>query len=181
MTKRSGQHAHYELAFEEILRKNEVLYIAIDESREPLVENQPIKNFDFIVSSFNGKYLVDIKGKSFSSKSKLYMWDNWVKTNDLSGLRIWGNHFNAFVPLLVISYCLENKSDKEHLKDKADFVEHKGKQYAFTAITLADYYTNAKPRSKKWKAIYVHRDKFKELSKPLSNFIPEIKKNWGFS
>lgn len=157
------------------------MYIAIDESKKPLVENQSVKNFDFIVSSFNGKYLVDIKGKSFSSKSKNNMWDNWISIDDLSGLRIWGNHFNAFIPLLVIPYNLQNDTDKEYLLGKADFIEHKGKQYAFTAITLADYYTNAKPRAKKWKAIYVHRDKFEELSKPLSNFIPEIKKNREFT
>ena len=176
MTRRSGKHAHYELVFEQILRDNEVLYIAVDESKEPIVDSKPVKNFDFIVSSFNGKFLVDIKGKIFSSKSKLYMWDNWVNTKDLSGLRIWGNHFNAFVPLLVVPYFLNNPLDATYLKEKADIITYNGMMYAFTAITLADYYTNARPRSKSWNAIYVHRDKFKEITRPLSNFIPEIKK-----
>lgn len=108
------------------------------------------------------------------------MWDNWIKVNDLSGLRIWGNHFNAFIPLIVIPYYLSNPLDRNHLKDKADFIQYKNKLYGFTAITLADYYINAKSRSKSWNAIYVHRDKFRELAKPLSHFIPEIKKQRFF-
>lgn len=178
MTKRSGIHSHYEIMFESVLRDNEVLYIAIDESKEPLVEGKPVKNFDFIVSSFSGKYLIDIKGKSFSSKSNLYMWDNWVKDRDLSGLRVWGNHFNSFTPMLVFPYFLSNSSDEKYLEGKADIFTHKGKLYGITAITLADYYTNAKIRSKKWNAIYVPRQIFKEIVFPLSKYIPEIKKNW---
>lgn len=63
MTKRIGKVQHYERMFESMLRRNGVLYIAIDETKKPIYEDNAIKNFDYRVSSFNGKYLIDIKGR----------------------------------------------------------------------------------------------------------------------
>lgn len=174
MAKRKGLHSHYEVMFESFLRENEILYIAVDEARRPLVDNHPVKNFDFIVSSFNGKFLVDVKGKKFSAR----VWDNWVHEDDLTGLRIWGNHFNAFVPLLVIPYLVGKKEEIEILREYADIRKHQGQTYAITAVTLADFYSNAKLRAAKWKAIYVTKDKFMKICKPVSHFIPEFKKDW---
>ena len=174
MAKRKGSHAHYEVMFENFLRENQILYIAVDEKRRPKIDGGKVKNFDFIVSSFNGKYLVDIKGKDFSARP----WDNWVHEDDLTGLKIWGSHFNAFVPLLVIPYLITKKKDQELLKEFSDIREFKGKTYCISAVTLADYYSRAKPRSKKFKAIYVPKKDFQEICRPLSYFIPEFKKNW---
>lgn len=173
MAKRKGNHSHYEVMFEYFLRKNQVLYIAVDEKRKPIVDEKPIKNFDFIVSSFNGKYLVDIKGKIFAPN----VWDNWVTEDDLSGLKVWGNHFNAFVPLLVIPYLVK-EDHIHHLKDYADIRKHENKTYGIVAVTLAEFYTHARPRSKTWKAIYVDKYTFMKICKPLSHFIPEFKKDW---
>lgn len=69
MTKRKGDNQHYERCFEFLLRKYELLYIAIDETKKPIYDGVGIKNFDFIVSSFNGKFLIDIKGKKFPYES----------------------------------------------------------------------------------------------------------------
>lgn len=173
MAKRKGHHVHYEIMFEDFLRDNQILYIAVDEKRKPLIDKKSIKNFDFIVSSFNGKFLIDIKGKKFSSR----IWDNWVHEDDLTGLRVWGNHFNAFVPLLVTSYLVEGKID-EDLERISDIRIHGDKTYAIVAVTLADFYSHAKSRAKKWKAIYVDKNNFKKIAKPLSFFIPEFKKDW---
>lgn len=54
MTKRIGRSQHYERMFESMLRENGVLYIAIDETKKPIYDGKSVKNFDFIVSSFNG-------------------------------------------------------------------------------------------------------------------------------
>lgn len=174
MTKRKGSHAHYEVMFEDFLRENKILYIAVDEKRRPLTDEGPIKNFDFIVSSFNGKYLVDVKGKDFSSRP----WDNWVHDSDLTGLKVWGNHFNAFVPLLVIPYLITNPKDVDILKNRSDIRKFKRQTYGIVAVSLADYYSHAKTRSKKFTAIYVGKEDFLKICKPLSHFIPEFKKNW---
>lgn len=77
MTKRVGGTQHYENLIEKILRENEILHIAIDESKRPLYGGKRIKNFDFIVSSFKGKYLIDIKGKQFPY-GKSGFWENWI-------------------------------------------------------------------------------------------------------
>jgi len=174
MAKRKGHHAHYEVMFEYFLRENEILYIAVDEKRRPLVDGNPVKNFDFIVSSFNGKFLVDIKGKKFSSRA----WENWVHDSDLTGLKVWGNHFNAFIPLLVIPYLIENKKDEEIVRKYCDIRKFKGKTYGILGVTLADYYSKAKRRSKKLDAIDVKTEDFLKICKPVSYFFPEFKKNW---
>lgn len=168
---------HYEVFFENILRENGVLYLSIDETRKPIYDEKKIKNFDFIVSSFNGKFLIDIKGKQFPypSARRFNVWENWIKEDDISGLKLWSSHFNAFTPLLVYPYLLTNNSYKKLFTDIFTF---QGKTYCPVAIELSDYYTAAKSRSKSWNAIHVPPNEFQKLIRPISYFIPELKKNW---
>jgi hypothetical protein len=120
------------------------------------------------------KTILDVPLEDFSSG----VWDNWVHESDLTGLKVWGNHFNAFIPLLVIPYVITNLKDIEVLQPYADIRKFKGKTYGILGVTLADYYSRAKIRSKKFTAIYVGRKDFLEICKLLSHFIPEFKKNW---
>jgi len=34
-------------------------------------------------------------------------WENWIKEDDISGLKVWASHFNAFTPLLVYVYEID--------------------------------------------------------------------------
>jgi hypothetical protein len=174
MAKRFGLSKHYEMLFEQMLRYAGILYLAIDESKRPIYDKSKIKNFDFIVSSFNGKYLIDIKGKKldYGKGQKL---ENWIHKDDISGLKLWATHFNAFIPLLVFVYQYSKKT-KCALFD--EYTDYKGKRYSIMAITLADYYTTAKTRSRQFGAIYVSSEDFKNKLKPISHFIPELRKNW---
>ena len=174
MTKRKGPHSHYELMFEDYMISNQILYIAIDEKRKPLIDDEHVKNFDFIVSSFNGKFLVELKGKNFAARP----WENWVHVSDLSGLKKWGNYFNAFVPLLVFTYIIKNSEDKDALAEYADIRVFGKDTYGVLAVTLADYYSKAKKRATKIDAIDVPKNEFMNICKPISYFIPEFKKNW---
>lgn len=174
MAKRYGLSKSYEQLFETILRDAEVLYLAIDETKRPIYGDERIKNFDFIVSSFNGKFLIDVKGKKFDYGAGP-AWENWIKEDDMSGLKLWASHFNAFVPLLVFVYQLPGKDAKAKFVDTYKFKRH---NYGIVAIELATYYTNARTRYKKWGAIDVSRERFSQLVKPISFYLPELKKNW---
>ena len=174
MAKRYGLSKSYEQLFEGILRDAEVLYLAIDEAKRPIYAKEKIKNFDFIVSSFNGKFLIDIKGKKFDYGYG-ESWENWIKDDDISGLKVWASHFNAFTPLLVFVYHLRGHAAADKFQDIYRF---KNRRYGIVAIDLSTYYTNAKTRSKKWGAIYVSREKFQHLAKPISFYLPELKKSW---
>lgn len=172
MAKRRGGSAHYERLFETILRDAEILYIAIDESKRPIYAGKSVKNFDFIVSSFNGKFLIDIKGKTFPYGRRGF-WENWITSDDISGLKLWSSHFNAFIPLIVFIYRIVDREYQDRFEDL-----YEDGKYGIVAVDLATYYRNAKTRSKKWDAISISRDAFQRLAKPISSYIPELRKKW---
>ena len=60
------------------------------------------------------------------------------------------------------------------LQEHGDIREFQGKSYVIVAVTLSDFYSHAKSRAKKWKAIYVPKNDFIKICKPLSHFIPEF-------
>lgn len=158
--------------FEEYLLSSQILYIAVNEEKKPIIDDKQVKNFDFIVSSFNGKFLVEIKGKDFAVRN----WENWIHEADLSGLKKWSNYFNAFVPLLVIPYLIKNPEDEAIVAEYADIRVFKNQTYGILAVTLADYYSKAKKRARKIDAIDVPKDEFLKICKPISYFIPEFKR-----
>jgi len=89
--------------------------------------------------------------------------------------RVWAAHFNAFIPLLVYPYLLLDVKYENEFVDKFKF---EGNSYGIVSIDLATYYVNAKPRSPKWEAISIPKDKFRGIVRPLSYFIPELRKGW---
>lgn len=176
MAKRKGIRAHYEAVFEKILRDSEVPYIAINEFKRPIISGRAIKNFDFIVYSRKGKYLVDIKGKFFPYEYKKELpnyWENWLSEDDLEGLKLWQKIFGKdFQSIIVYPYLIKYEKDIKNFDNVCCF---KNKTYGIVGIYLKDYLKNTKKRSQKWHAIYVSRDKFRKLARPIKYFIPEIK------
>lgn len=176
MTKRKGTRAHYELCFETILRKNRIPYIAINESKRPVVKGKAIKNFDFIVYSRKGKYLIDIKGKFFPYEynRSLNYWENWVGADDLVGLKYWQKIFGkGFKSIIVYPYLIKYQKDEGNFSKVYHFKNH---SYGIVGIELNKYLKNSKQRSEKWRAISVSREKFKKLVSPIDKFISEIKR-----
>ncbi|MEW5955081.1 MAG: HYExAFE family protein [Candidatus Micrarchaeota archaeon] len=170
MTKRKGKYSNYELAFEAFLRQHQLLYLAINEARRPIFRGRKVKNFDFIVVSKNKKLLlIDIKGKQFPYESKIgkNYWENWITKDDGVYLAQWSKVFHA-TALLVYVYKIKYAAD-EALFD--DLFRFKGKKYGLAAIEIGDYLKNAKPRSGKFKAISVSREKMPLLTKPISSFL----------
>ena len=176
MARPRGYRADYENAFRDFLRLHEVLHLGVSETHRQRYQGKSIKNFDFVVSSFAGKFLVDIKGKEFGRRK----WDNWIRDDDLSGLKEWSTHFVGFTALLVVPYLVSRTFNDPKLVD--EYAYH-GNKYYFVALELQKYYTNAIPRAKKFmsehgKAIHIPAKKFHELCRPLSDFIPELRSPW---
>lgn len=170
MTKRKGTHAHYELMFEDFLRKNNLLYIAINEVKRPIFKGEKVKNFDFIVVTRKGKFLlIDIKGKQFPCGSKNNFWENWITEDDAKFLKMWSNKFGRKATgIIVYAYNLLNKSNQKQFKDT--FV-YKKNVYGLVAVDVKTYIKNSKPRSSAFKAIYISRGKFPKLIKSISHFL----------
>jgi len=161
----------YESAFEDYLRRNEVLYVATSEVRRPITEGKAVKNFDFIVISFKGKYLIDIKGRRFVDAP----WENWIHHSDIESLKAWAMYFQELIPLLVYPYVIDDRT-----KNKFDDVfSYKGITFGVVGIKFEDYYRNMKRRGKVKKAgiggVYVSKSLFPKLVQPISYFIPELK------
>jgi len=177
MVKRRGLRAHYESAFEDILRKCQIPYIAINENKRPIIKKEAIKNFDFIVYSKKGKYLIDIKGKFFPyeySYGGPNYWENWITSDDIKGLKFWQKIFGkGFKSFIIYPFLIKYKKDKKQFGYIYTF---KDNLYGIVAISMELYLKNSKSRSKKWKAIYVSRDKFRKLAVSLNKLIPETSK-----
>ena len=177
MAKRKGAYAYYEAVFENILRKCEIPYIAINENKRPIIRGEAIKNFDFIVYSKKGKYLIDIKGKFFPyeySYGKPNYWENWITLDDIKGLKFWQKIFGkGFKSFIIYPFLIKYKKDNKQFDY---FHIFKGNLYGVVAISMDLYLKNSKSRSKKWKAIYISRDKFRKLAVPLNKLIPETSK-----
>ena len=57
---------HYEAAFEEFLRRRQIPYVAVDETKRALLGDASLKSLDFIVSTpLGNSWLVDVKGRRF--------------------------------------------------------------------------------------------------------------------
>jgi len=164
---------HYEAAFEELLRKHGVPYVAVDEAkRSVLADGQSIKSLDFIVASRGrGTWLVDVKGRRFPSgddESKQY-WKNWSTRDDLSGLAQWEELFGqGFCGLLVFAYNIVG--DRAPLPADRLF-EFRGGLYGFVAARLADYAARAHEISESWDTVAMPTAEFRQLARPFMEFL----------
>lgn len=134
MTKRKGKYANYEKIFEDFLRRKKILYIAINEFKRPLFKNKKVKNFDFIINTKRGTFLLEVKGKQFpyvSSSGKNY-WENWIVKDDILGLSIWSKKLKLPAFIVYVYFIKE----KEELKYFKNIIEGK---YGIVCISLENY------------------------------------------
>jgi len=62
-----NRHHHYEVAFEDYLRRRKISYVGVDETRRVEMAGNKIKSFDFLLypSNHDRHWLVDVKGRKF--------------------------------------------------------------------------------------------------------------------
>lgn len=173
MTKRS---VHYEAAFEDYLRRQQIPYVAVDEAKRATFGRISLKSFDFVVYSGDGpNLLVDIKGRKFPDLSITgkqrpgRKWENWVTQGDIDGLTLWAKVFGEeFAPMFVFAYWLQGPPQSSPFEDVHFFRES---YYAFAAMKLDLYVSLAKPRSVKWKTVTIPSQIFADNYRPLTDFL----------
>ncbi len=167
---------HYEAAFEDYLRARGWPYVAVDEAKKVIFADASIKSFDFLVYSSTGaNLLVDVKGRKFpdgvrgKKRRGQRAWENWITRGDADGLRQWEKVFGRdFTAMLVFAYWLQGPPQRSPFEDVH---LHRGRHYAFVAMSLDDYLTACRTRSAKWKTITVPAAVFARNVKDISGFL----------
>jgi hypothetical protein len=163
-------HVHYEAAFEDYLRRRQIPYVAVDESKRAAFRDAKLKSFDFIVySSTQTNWLVDIKGRRWVSRGHARpAWENWVTEADLAGLQQWQDVFGAgFRGLLVFGYWIEADG-----RPPPQVVhEFREQRYVFAGVPLDEYRLHARLRSPKWATLNIPVREFARHVRPLADWL----------
>lgn len=161
---------HYEVAFAAFLRDRCVPFLAVEEHRRSRLEDgTTLKNLDFVVSRPAGRsWLIDVKGRRFPGKTGGY-WRQWSTRDDLVGLKCWENLFGArFSGLFVFAYLVCGRVAP--LPPERLF-EHRDRLYGFVGIPVADYLSELRMLSPRWRTFAMPTDRFRALARPFEDFL----------
>ncbi len=165
---------HYEAAFEEYLRATRTAYVAVDERRRALLEDNSLKSMDFVVySAGKTNLLIDVKGRQFPSGNEQtgHKWENWATEEDILSLRHWEELFGPdYRAVLVFAYHIL----RADLLDEFDApFRHRDRVYAFYAVWADDYEAVMTTRSPSWETVSLSSQSFRELREPIQNLLED--------
>jgi hypothetical protein len=165
---------HYETAFEAYLQWHRLCYVAVDETRRPMLGDTPVKSLDFIVFGENGSRLVvDVKGRRFpagSPRKPRRVWECWSTRDDIDGLQRWVERWGpGYQGLLVFSYHILPNVDLP--ADTEDLWTWRGKRYLLRAVEVNEYQRHMRVRSPKWGTVSLPGAAYRELVQPLRYYI----------
>lgn len=162
---------HYDAAFEGFLRSRRTPYVAVDEQRRALLEQQSLKSMDFIVySSRTPNLLVDVKGRKFPSGGPegSHKWENWATAEDIPCLLRWQDVFGKdFRAVLVFAYHIVQSDARSEFEELFEF---RDRTYAFFGVWAEDYQREMQTRSASWQTVSVRSGPFREMRQPISTF-----------
>ena len=133
---------HYEAAFEAYLRRRRLCYVAVDEAKRSLLEDEPVKSLDFVVyGEADARLLVDVKGRRFPGgpdDQPRNVWECWAERDDVVGLQRWEKQFGpSYVGLLAFVYALApDVALPEGVEDYWDF---RGRRYLVRAVAAGEF------------------------------------------
>ena len=165
------RHNHYDVAFEEYLRRLRTPYVNVDETRRSLLQNASLKSMDFIVYAPGGpNLLVDVKGRQFPSSSDGgHAWENWATEDDLASLLEWEQVFGpGFRATLVFAYHVVDGRWLGRIEQP--FV-CRDRVYAFYGVWADDYRREMRTRSASWETVSLPMKAFRRLCTPVSTFL----------
>lgn len=165
---------HYELAFEAYLQSLRLGYVAVDETRRALVDDEPIKSVDFLVFGHDGvRLVVDVKGRRFPGGTPArprHVWECWSFRDDVEGLERWailaGEDYRA---LLVFAYLLQ--PEVKLPETTPDLFEHRERRYLFRAVDVYEYHERMRVRSRSWGTVSLPRDDYRAIVRPFRDFV----------
>lgn len=159
----------YEAAFADYLRAQEIPFVPVDENRRAVFAGERIKSFDFIVHApGERRWIVDVKGRQFpylgEDGARRY-WENWVTREDLDGLREWEAVFgDGFEGCFVFAYLLDGPPERWPV---ARPHRYRDADYAFLAVSLAQYAEHCRQRSVRWDTVSVGTSLFRQIARPV--------------
>lgn len=161
---------HYELAFEAWLRGQRRPYVAVNETRRPLLAEMSLKSMDFIVYSSDGpNWLVDIKGRRFARAADGgHPWESWATSDDVECLTRWEECFgDGFRAAFIFAYDLGDATGEGH----PDVWGFRGRTYAFYGVAVSDYLTAMRRRSPKWETVSLPAAEYRRLRRPIGELL----------
>lgn len=164
---------HYEAAFEAYLRRRRLCYVAVDEAKRSLLEDEPVKSLDFVVyGEGDARLLVDVKGRRFpggTPDEPRRIWECWAERADISGLLRWEQRFGSgYVGLLAFTYLIA--PDIEFPEDVEDLWEFRGRRYLVRAVAADDFSRHMRSRSPKWDTVDLPTTVYQSLVQPFRSF-----------
>lgn len=172
---------HYDQAFESYLRGRAIPYIAVDEAKRALHQDEaagvgaggaryvgrvaPLKSFDFVVYSRSGpNLLVDVKGRKHTGRSRRSL-DNWVTQADIDCMGSWERLFGfGFRAAFAFLYWCQEEPPGALFQD---VFECGGRWYAAMAILVDDYRPHTRRRSERWGTVRIPAARFGDQAVPL--------------
>lgn len=162
---------HYEAAFEAYIRSIRIPCVAVDEAKRAFFGDGGLKPRFLLYPRCGPNLVVEVKGKRGKNAKGRRPWENWVTTDDLSGLTCWQEMFGpGFRAILTFAYA-EPLQPFPLPRENGAF-EFRGLDYRFWAVGLDDYIANLRSRGPAWKAVAMARAAFRRRVRPLQEWLP---------
>jgi hypothetical protein len=162
---------HYEAAFEAYLQRHRLCYVAVDETRRPILGEAPVKSLDFIVFGDGGaRLVVDVKGRRFpAGRKQRRVWECWSTRDDIDGLRRWVDLWGPpYCGLLVFAYHI--LPGVELPAETEDLWTWRGRRYLLRAVDVQEYRRHMRVRSPKWQTVTLPNATYRALVRPLRHY-----------
>lgn len=164
---------HYEVAFEEYLRRNGVAALPIIEARRSYLDDDSVKSPDFLViSAADSRLVVDVKGRKFggSEEKPRRIWQNWCLRDDVTSLERWADHFGpGFRGVLAFVYRIA--PELELAANTPDAFFFRDELYLVRGVEVGPYRDAMRTRSPRWETVHLPTAAFRGMVKPFSHFL----------